>query len=553
MYKTTILLLIILFAFQINAQEKESPSPILFILDGSGSMWGQLQGKTKKEIAADVLSTAVNNLPENQYIGLIAYGHRVKGDCDDIEFLADLKNNSKDKITKVVNEINPLGRTPLARSATLAINSLRESKTKATIILITDGIESCDGNICDVVTQAKADGIEFKLHIVGFGLKDDETEQLKCAAQAGDGQYYDAADAGGLSEGLTEATTATIDEPDVNFSIYAFKNGQPVDAMVRAHDNDGNRQPIIVRTYKDTAYAFLPPGNYNLEVKPLEGSDVDAITIDGVQSKEGNIVHKTVSFDGSKVQVTATNNGEGWDATVSIYNTATGKRTSQTRTYGKTQTMEINPGTYDITFKALVIKGIQTEHTFENVEVKAGESITLEHNFESGVVHITTLNNGEGWDATIKIYDSGTGQHIAAARTYKKSSELEVSPGTYDIQVKALKMNGLATEFTMKNVEVKAGETNKVEHNFKTGIANLGVSENGTLVDCTVSIVDEATGSSIAGARSYTSSNSNPRPFVLNPGNYKVKLRGRKNGKDTIKEFSITVEEGESFTKMYEW
>ena len=57
----------------VKAQEVQ-PSPILFIYDASGSMWGQLDGKTKKEIASEVLATTVGNLPEDQNVGLIAYG-----------------------------------------------------------------------------------------------------------------------------------------------------------------------------------------------------------------------------------------------------------------------------------------------------------------------------------------------------------------------------------------------------------------------------------------------------------------------------------------------
>ncbi|HRI85642.1 MAG TPA: hypothetical protein PK536_09385 [Ignavibacteria bacterium] len=64
----------------------DSPSPIIFIYDASGSMWDQISGKSKMEIASEVLKNSVNGLPENQRIGLVAYGHRTKGDCEDVEF-----------------------------------------------------------------------------------------------------------------------------------------------------------------------------------------------------------------------------------------------------------------------------------------------------------------------------------------------------------------------------------------------------------------------------------------------------------------------------------
>lgn len=124
-----------------------------------------------------------------------------------------MQNTSKEAISSAVKSIKPLGKTPLAHSAIVVIDQLRKFQEKATVILITDGIESCDGNICEVVSAAKKEGIDFKLHIVGFGLKVGETEQLECAARAGNGQYYDAADASGLGEVLHEATATTVDDP----------------------------------------------------------------------------------------------------------------------------------------------------------------------------------------------------------------------------------------------------------------------------------------------------------------------------------------------------
>ena len=58
---------------------------VLFILDGSGSMWARLDNIEKIVIAKERLSVLVKELPEGVNIGLMVYGHRSKGDCNDIE------------------------------------------------------------------------------------------------------------------------------------------------------------------------------------------------------------------------------------------------------------------------------------------------------------------------------------------------------------------------------------------------------------------------------------------------------------------------------------
>jgi Ca-activated chloride channel family protein len=451
--------------FQLQAQDQQAPSPIIFIYDASGSMWADMEGNTKMQIAADVLAEAVDKLPENQPLGLVAYGHRRKGDCTDVEFLVDVNSGTKAAVNQSVKAIKPLGKTPLAHSAEQVIAKLRTTKSKATIILITDGIESCGGDICAVITAAKAEGLDFRLHIIGFGLKEGETEQLKCAANAGDGKYYDAADAGGLSEVLNEATAATVDNSAGNVSVFAIKNGEPIDAFVQAYLAGTKERVKAARSYADTAFLYLPAGLYDIEVKPLENSDVGAITISGIQSFDDKIAHETVSFDGGKIVV-------------------------------------------------------------------------------------NTLNNGEGWDAVVKIYSQATGKVAAGGRTYGMPDPYEVNPGVYDVEVTALILEGSETTHRIKNVVVKGNAVQEVEHNFKSGIALIGANSAAGLVDAVVKITDIATKKNVAGGRTYTTRSSNPKKFLLNPGTYEVTLSALGDFKGKKEVFTIRVEQGKTLEKI---
>lgn len=452
-------LVILCCSLSINAQE--IPSPILFIYDASGSMWGAMENKTKKEIASDVLISTVGNLPDNQNIGLIAYGHRKKSDCDDIEYLVNLTNNTKSNVTNAVKSLNPTGRTPLARSATLAINSLKESNTKATIILITDGKESCDGDICNVITDAKANGIDFKLHIVGFGLKEGEKEQLKCAALAGNGKYYDADNAGGLGDVLTEATTETVDKPKGNFSVYAVKNGEPVDAWVKPQNSETKKDLSGARTYRDTAWVYLPTGKYDIEVKPLENSDIPSTTI-SVEIKEGEMKHKDVSFDGGILEVSTTTNGEPWDAIVKMYDKNTGKVIANARTYGRSKQMEVPAGNYKVTYQALNLEGIDIYVEVNDVEVQANTTNSISHDFKSGIVMIGVKTaSGELIDATVNFHEINTRKNVAGARTYTSDSsnpkKFILNPGTYEVKISTVgKHKGYKDSFT---IIVEEGKT----------------------------------------------------------------------------------------------
>ena len=85
----TVLLAVFLFILPAFPAKAEEGSRVILVLDASGSMWGQIDGKSKMEIAKDVVGRVVGAWkPENE-LGLVAYGHREKGSCEDIEVLRE--------------------------------------------------------------------------------------------------------------------------------------------------------------------------------------------------------------------------------------------------------------------------------------------------------------------------------------------------------------------------------------------------------------------------------------------------------------------------------
>jgi len=123
---------------------------VMIILDASGSMWGQVDGKPKIQIAREVLKDLVPEFGTNIHLGLSAYGHRRKGDCEDIEILIPIGPNNANAIIKKVNTINPKGKTPLSEATRRAAEELKYTEERAIVLLISDGIETCGADPCKV-------------------------------------------------------------------------------------------------------------------------------------------------------------------------------------------------------------------------------------------------------------------------------------------------------------------------------------------------------------------------------------------------------------------
>lgn len=200
----TLLLACLAAALLLPAAAVGSGEPVLYyILDGSGSMWGRAGGRIKIEIAKEVITRLLREMPPGVQCGLMAYGHRRTGDCGDIEELIAAGAADKEAAQTAVRRILPKGMTPIADSIVQAAARARRGGSPATIVLVSDGIETCGGDPCAVARKLKEEGVDFVMHVVGFGVRGPEAEQLACIAAAGGGRYFAASSAAELLDALS--------------------------------------------------------------------------------------------------------------------------------------------------------------------------------------------------------------------------------------------------------------------------------------------------------------------------------------------------------------
>jgi len=180
----------------------------MIVMDGSGSMWGQIDGRTKLEIARETVAGVLADLPDDRVLGLMAYGHRERGNCADIELMVPPAPGSAGAILDAVNAMRFQGKTPLTEAVRQAAEALRSTETPATVVLVTDGIETCEADPCALAHELEASGVDFTAHVIGFGLTRDEGARVACIAENTGGRYFGAEDSAGLAEALTAAVAA---------------------------------------------------------------------------------------------------------------------------------------------------------------------------------------------------------------------------------------------------------------------------------------------------------------------------------------------------------
>jgi Ca-activated chloride channel family protein len=243
----------------------------VLVLDGSGSMWGQIDGKSKAEIAKAVVGDLLVQIPADRRLGLVAYGHRREGDCTDIEEVAAI-GADRAAIKSAVNKLGFKGKTPLTAAVRFAAETLRYAEQKATVILVTDGAETCKADPCALGAELEASGVDFTAHVIGFGLASPTEEAgLKCLAEATGGKYVSAKNAAELTRALQQTAAAKpVAAPPsaarVVLRATELLGGPEIASGLEWTVTGAGGVAVLQRANAGEVAAELPPGDYSVSV-----------------------------------------------------------------------------------------------------------------------------------------------------------------------------------------------------------------------------------------------------------------------------------------------
>jgi len=255
------LLLVILFGLYSSAHLRAQQQDVMVVLDASGSMWGQIDGKPKIDIARGVMSKMLGDLGSKANIGVLTYGHREKGKCSDIETIIPVGQVNQKQYMSVINALSPKGKTPITQAVRMAAEELRFTEKKATVVLISDGLETCQADPCALAKDLEKLGVDFTVHVVGFDLKNQDTSSLQCLARETGGKYLAADNADELGEAIdTVVAQATEPEPEPQAAPAPTPDAGPAILKIDILLAPGSK-PL------ETGYVYIVPEAENKNVK----------------------------------------------------------------------------------------------------------------------------------------------------------------------------------------------------------------------------------------------------------------------------------------------
>ena len=294
----SLLAVFLLSTGMVMAQKKspEQPTRILFLFDASQSMYARWETNTKYEVAKKMLSEMVDSLNDmtNLELALRVYGHTKKyppQDCDDTRLEVPFGKNNSFAIKKRLEEINPSGTTPIARSLEECGGDFPKSQARNIIILITDGIEECNGDPCAVSAMLQKKGIVLKPFVIGLGLNKDFIKQFECI-----GNYFDATDETQFRNAFNIVITQALNNTTAQVNLLDIQS-HPTETNTSITFYD-QRSGAVLYNFMHTINAKGVPDT--VQIDPLGMYRVTAHTIPSV-SKDSVILtvgkHTIIALD----------------------------------------------------------------------------------------------------------------------------------------------------------------------------------------------------------------------------------------------------------------
>ncbi|MEB3245681.1 MAG: VWA domain-containing protein [Vampirovibrionales bacterium] len=203
-----------------QARAEQENRAVLLILDASSSMDVKTpDGETKMIAAKRAVLDIIRNLQPHRWVGLRVYGNAQSvrerfNPCRASRLVVPLGVNNRAFIASSLVGVMSIGATPISFAIRQAVSQdLAGIRGPKSIVLISDGQETCDSDPCELARQIALSGVDLKINVIGFGIQDVATQaQLKCVAASTLGSYTQADTYGQLAQQLKQASGAVVEE-----------------------------------------------------------------------------------------------------------------------------------------------------------------------------------------------------------------------------------------------------------------------------------------------------------------------------------------------------
>lgn len=499
------------------------------ILDASGSMNGPMGTTTKMDILKLVVSDVISQpMPdgEERDIGLRVYGSQKTSDlndCKDSLSLLPVARIDARSFTSKIEGIKAQGVTPIGYALEQASGDFTAStNVDNVIILIADGSDSCNANLCEQAKALHSDAKKLIVHVIGFDIDQKSQTSLECLAKNSDGQFIIARNENELRAALDKILMANI---PYNLRVKVLSEATPLSSKITVLKS-GTKNIIREDETQGVKYYQLQPGTYDLEVTYLGSSEMPQPTkiVKGVEVQASSKAEQIVQFDLGILTLTAFDqDGTPIAASYTIQKKEEPNLKIKIEATAGPYTAQLTEGTYDIQVEATATNGLKFSGKAEGTRITKGGSETQDFKFQVGKIAIKGVDSkGEALAMAYKVTAVGDEKTIILeGKAPKEGATIDLPPGKYDLfgmlDIEAFK-NILATK--MEEIELVGGDTKAATIQLPVSLMTLsGKNSEGKIVATQFSIRQRG----VEEKQIELTSSTEPISVLLPPGEYNVR------------------------------
>jgi Ca-activated chloride channel family protein len=424
------------FAQRQQPPVKPTLTRIEFLFDASQSMFGKWQSGTKMDVAKKLMTELTDSLKDvpDLEMALRVFGHLKKfppQDCDDTRLEVAFEKDNSQKLKTKIKSLVPKGTTPIARSLQACTNDFPLSDTaRNIIILVTDGIEECDGDPCAVSLAMQKKGIVLKPFIIGMGLTEEMKKTFDCV-----GTYFDAANEVQFKNALRIVISQALNSTTLQVNLLdVYNNPTETNVAMTFYDRlTGGMKYHFTHTLNSRG---IPD---TLRVDPLSNYNIVVHTIPSVRKDSVFLTpgkHNTVGIDVPQgylnLKIDGNNEYKKLDCIVRKKNEMA---TLNVQEFNSTEKYLI--GKYDL--EILTTPRIH----LEDIDISQSKTTTVQIP-QPGLV--TLLTNGPGY-GSLMLEENNSLSLVYTMNEYATKETIVLQPGNYRVVYRP--KNSRGAEFTI--------------------------------------------------------------------------------------------------------
>lgn len=238
--------------------------PLVIILDASAAMKESLGGVRRIDIVRQALQEVAVEFPGNVPLGLIVFGHRSAGDCNDVEVVEQIQapvRGRRDRLTRRLATLETRGQCSLSRALMESLRALRGRTAR--LLVIAGGTDNCGASPCVVAETLRQSPVPLLADVVAVGVPPQQRPGVECVSARLYGRFEAAGDAESARRAILAAALGRM--PGGRLRVSVTEAGKP---RLTAPYITVQQQGKPAAQLFDNPSAFqLPAGDYDVSAR----------------------------------------------------------------------------------------------------------------------------------------------------------------------------------------------------------------------------------------------------------------------------------------------